>query len=93
MLVEVVEVVYTTGIHSFNLTTSSMVWHYSFKVLWFLRLMEIVADSSDLIVSVNVLPGPIEDRMMTTGLHTVCDIYCRACHQIVGWKYVSDENF
>ena len=27
---------------------------------------------------------------MTTGLHTVADIYCNKCLQIVGWKYVSD---
>lgn len=36
---------------------------------------------------VNVLEGPKEERMMTTGLHTVSDIYCSCCHQIVGWKY------
>lgn len=24
---------------------------------------------------------------MTTGMHTVSDIYCNCCHQIVGWKY------
>ena len=26
---------------------------------------------------------------MTTGLHTVADIYCNQCSQVVGWKYVS----
>lgn len=26
--------------------------------------------------------------MMTTGKHTVCDIYCNSCQRIVGWKYV-----
>lgn len=26
---------------------------------------------------------------MTTGLHTVADIYCNRCSQVVGWKYVS----
>ncbi|KAI5056564.1 hypothetical protein GOP47_0028382 [Adiantum capillus-veneris] len=36
---------------------------------------------------VNVSAGPLEDRMMTTGLHTVSDIYCNSCRQIVGWKY------
>lgn len=25
--------------------------------------------------------------MMTTGLHTIVDIYCNCCNQIVGWKY------
>jgi len=25
--------------------------------------------------------------MMTTGKHTVCDIYCNSCQRIVGWKY------
>ncbi|XP_057866265.1 protein yippee-like [Cryptomeria japonica] len=36
---------------------------------------------------VNVSTGVVEDRMMTTGMHTVTDIYCNTCHQIVGWKY------
>mmetsp|Transcript_1939 Transcript_1939/g.3323 ORF Transcript_1939/g.3323 Transcript_1939/m.3323 type:complete len:125 (-) Transcript_1939:790-1164(-) len=36
---------------------------------------------------VNVSAGPKEDRLMTTGLHTVCDIYCNRCNRIVGWKY------
>ncbi|BBN08455.1 hypothetical protein MPTK1_4g11690 [Marchantia polymorpha subsp. ruderalis] len=36
---------------------------------------------------VNVSVGPHEDRRMTTGLHTVADIFCNCCQQIVGWKY------
>ncbi|KAH9326305.1 hypothetical protein KI387_006483, partial [Taxus chinensis] len=36
---------------------------------------------------VNVSAGMLEDRVMTTGMHTVADIYCNYCHQIVGWKY------
>lgn len=36
---------------------------------------------------VNVSTGPKEERVMTTGLHTVSDIYCNCCHQVVGWKY------
>ena len=40
--------------------------------------------------SVNVVAGESEDdRMMTTGLHTVRDIFCVACGAILGWKYVS----
>lgn len=38
------------------------------------------------IVNVNV--GSKDDRMMTTGLHTVCDIFCVACGAILGWKYL-----
>ncbi|CAK9225944.1 unnamed protein product [Sphagnum troendelagicum] len=38
---------------------------------------------------VNVSAGPQEDRMMTTGKHTVADIYCNCCQQLVGWKYES----
>jgi hypothetical protein len=38
--------------------------------------------------SVNVTPGVKEDRMMMTGMHTVCDIFCVGCGSIVGWKYV-----
>jgi hypothetical protein len=37
---------------------------------------------------VNVNVGSKDDRMMTTGLHTVCDIFCVACGAILGWKYL-----
>jgi hypothetical protein len=36
---------------------------------------------------VNVSEGPLEDRPMTTGLHTVADIYCNGCQRVLGWKY------
>eukprot|EP00850_Spirogloea_muscicola_P008403 SM000044S16050 [mRNA] locus=s44:774975:776143:+ [translate_table: standard] len=36
---------------------------------------------------VNVSLGPKEDRLMTTGLHTVADVYCNCCQRVVGWKY------
>eukprot|EP00026_Physarum_polycephalum_P019387 Phypoly_transcript_21377.p1 GENE.Phypoly_transcript_21377~~Phypoly_transcript_21377.p1 ORF type:complete len:114 (+),score=10.77 Phypoly_transcript_21377:169-510(+) len=36
---------------------------------------------------INVLVGPSEDRLLTTGLHTVADIYCKDCEQVLGWKY------
>lgn len=32
--------------------------------------------------------GPLEDRSLMTGLHLVCDLYCRRCHSYVGWKYL-----
>ena len=36
---------------------------------------------------VNVAVGPKEDRQLTTGLHTVADIYCFQCQEVLGWKY------
>lgn len=40
--------------------------------------------------SVNVYTSAeAEDRNMRTGKHTVRDLYCRVCHQVLGWKYVS----
>jgi len=39
--------------------------------------------------SVNICLGPNEDRYLVTGLHTVNDIYCSCCQQILGWRYVS----
>lgn len=36
---------------------------------------------------VNCQSGPKEDRLMTTGLHTVADINCCTCQQVVGWRY------
>lgn len=36
---------------------------------------------------VNVSVGPKEDRLLITGLHTVADIYCAECQEVLGWKY------
>ncbi|GFR51459.1 hypothetical protein Agub_g13868, partial [Astrephomene gubernaculifera] len=38
--------------------------------------------------AVNLLTGPKEERMMTTGLHVVCDVFCSKCMWPVGWRYV-----
>lgn len=37
---------------------------------------------------VNITLGPEEERLMLSGLHTVEDIFCCCCGQILGWKYV-----
>jgi len=42
---------------------------------------------------VNVYAGSKEERLMTTGLHTVSDIYCNGCMQLVGWRYVSLASY
>jgi hypothetical protein len=31
--------------------------------------------------------GPAEDRLLITGLHSVCDIFCKRCKNLVGWTY------
>ncbi|KAL5730475.1 hypothetical protein ACHQM5_003289 [Ranunculus cassubicifolius] len=36
---------------------------------------------------VNITMGALEERMMLSGMHTVGDIFCCCCGQIVGWKY------
>jgi len=36
---------------------------------------------------VNVVESQIEDRTMTTGLHSVMDIYCNDCGTNLGWRY------
>ncbi|XP_015572156.1 protein yippee-like At5g53940 isoform X3 [Ricinus communis] len=36
---------------------------------------------------VNITVGPPEERMMLSGMHTVEDIYCCSCGQLLGWKY------
>lgn len=38
--------------------------------------------------SVNFTIGALEERLMLSGLHTVADIFCCCCGQIIGWKYV-----
>ncbi|CAA0808541.1 Protein yippee-like [Striga hermonthica] len=35
----------------------------------------------------NITMGPLEERMMLSGMHTVAEIFCCCCGQIVGWKY------
>jgi hypothetical protein len=38
--------------------------------------------------SVNFTCGELVERMMVSGMHTVADIFCCCCGQIIGWKYV-----
>ncbi|KAL9329372.1 hypothetical protein ACSQ67_004375 [Phaseolus vulgaris] len=37
---------------------------------------------------VNITLGTPVERMMISGLHTVEDIFCCCCGQLLGWKYV-----
>ncbi|XP_020582220.1 protein yippee-like At4g27745 [Phalaenopsis equestris] len=37
--------------------------------------------------AMNIVVGPKEDRHLMTGLHTVADIYCSDCNEVLGWKY------
>ena len=39
-------------------------------------------------ISVNVTEGEPSERTMTTGNHTVRDIFCVKCGTTLGWKYV-----
>ncbi|XP_065880077.1 protein yippee-like At5g53940 [Euphorbia lathyris] len=41
---------------------------------------------------VNITVGPSEERMMLSGMHTVTDIFCCCCGQLLGWKYVSAHD-
>ncbi|KAK9202180.1 hypothetical protein WN944_017390 [Citrus x changshan-huyou] len=35
----------------------------------------------------NIVEGPKEDRHLLTGLHTVADVYCADCGELLGWTY------
>lgn len=35
----------------------------------------------------NIMVGQREDRMFITGLHTVVDVYCSDCNEVLGWRY------
>nr|XP_016514371.1 PREDICTED: protein AIG1-like [Nicotiana tabacum] len=35
----------------------------------------------------NIVLGTKEDRHLITGLHTVADIHCEKCNEVLGWKY------
>lgn len=37
--------------------------------------------------AMNIAMGPKEDRHLLTGLHTVADVYCADCREVLGWKY------
>ncbi|PQP95194.1 protein yippee-like [Prunus yedoensis var. nudiflora] len=37
--------------------------------------------------AMNVVVGTKEDRHLMTGLHTVADIHCSDCREVLGWKY------
>ncbi|CAL2243993.1 unnamed protein product [Prunus armeniaca] len=37
--------------------------------------------------AMNVVVGAKEDRHLLTGLHTVADIHCSDCREVLGWKY------
>ena len=38
---------------------------------------------------INCYLGPAEEKMLMTGMHKVCDLYCKNCDTLIGWKYVS----
>ncbi|KAJ6879634.1 protein yippee-like [Populus alba x Populus x berolinensis] len=37
--------------------------------------------------AMNITLGPKEDRRLITGLHTIADVYCSDCGELLGWKY------
>ncbi|RMZ57470.1 hypothetical protein APUTEX25_004304, partial [Auxenochlorella protothecoides] len=32
------------------------------------------------------------ERELTTGRHTVCDIHCTCCREVVGWLYIRAQD-
>lgn len=40
-------------------------------------------------LSVNYSEGSEENRVLMTGLHSVRDVFCIGCEDVLGWKYVS----
>ncbi|CAI0468754.1 unnamed protein product [Linum tenue] len=41
---------------------------------------------------VNVTVGMKEERVMLSGTHTVEDVFCCRCGQILGWTYVASHD-
>ncbi|VFQ65424.1 unnamed protein product [Cuscuta campestris] len=35
----------------------------------------------------NITVGTKEDRNLMTGVHTVADVFCGDCNELLGWKY------
>ncbi|GAB4826986.1 hypothetical protein Ancab_033867 [Ancistrocladus abbreviatus] len=42
--------------------------------------------------AVNISVGPEEERLMLSGVHTVADIFCCCCGQLLGWKYMAAHD-
>ncbi|XP_077248504.1 protein yippee-like At4g27745 [Tasmannia lanceolata] len=38
--------------------------------------------------AMNIVMGSKEDRQLVTGLHTVADVQCCDCREVLGWKYL-----
>jgi Yippee zinc-binding/DNA-binding /Mis18, centromere assembly len=55
--------------------------HFSFLLSFFLGRAYLFDHA------VNVSIGKAEDRQLITGLHSVCDIFCKRCKNMVGWTY------
>lgn len=36
----------------------------------------------------NIVLGQKENRQLITGLHTVADVHCCDCNEVLGWKYI-----
>ncbi|KAG4939174.1 hypothetical protein JHK86_045315 [Glycine max] len=59
-------------------------------LLWmFLRYPEHGRNDRPFLFShvINIVTGPKEDRHLLIGLHTVVDVYCGNCREVLGWKY------
>mmetsp|Transcript_18055 Transcript_18055/g.57752 ORF Transcript_18055/g.57752 Transcript_18055/m.57752 type:complete len:113 (-) Transcript_18055:20-358(-) len=37
--------------------------------------------------AINFTSGPLENRLLMTGLHVIADIYCVRCNAMLGWRY------
>ncbi|CAM8971983.1 unnamed protein product [Rhodiola kirilowii] len=35
----------------------------------------------------NIVLGPLEERLLITGVHTVADAFCRECGELLGIRY------
>uniref|UniRef100_A0A251VHH1 Protein yippee-like n=1 Tax=Helianthus annuus TaxID=4232 RepID=A0A251VHH1_HELAN len=64
-----------------------IMWH--FMMILFLKLFRKGRNGRAFLFShaMNVSMGPKEDRNLMTGLHTVADVYCLDCREVLGWKY------
>lgn len=38
--------------------------------------------------AINLTMGACEQKVLMSGLHVVCDVFCKNCTSNVGWKYV-----
>lgn len=42
--------------------------------------------------AVNIYRGPVENRVLISGVHKVADVRCTVCNNLLGWVYIEAKE-